>query len=432
MNHTFIMRMKIKQSFVLMSVLLVSPLLMLPLQSSADDSVTIMNPAQSATPQLVLSGLPVLLTISGEQGATPHDVQRITVRLPTGSATSPGGCPITLTEGHELRHDDDGDGDYTDGGGGSSTVMAFIPDDMSEVKFPYGRGGNVQIVLIGSATITPFLIDPAETLNGVDDDGDGLIDEPHPGRYAWQDVNLSGPGTFGTDNTIAVGAYQLSTCGDETDDEVPFFGDTDFIVLGCSQAEDQPDDPIDMNTVIGKSNGQFIAKTIHAEKIVFNCAIDQGSIPVIADVTIIAEIFENMDTQQIIKKQAMIITCLKEPETVIVVSCTSDVPTDSTPVVNNCSEEPVPHPQEMNTVTKGKIVKTINAQKEIFLCKLGPEGDVWKKVDVVLFTEIWEDVSRLPLNPIIKITVESMRCVIDLSTETPTLESCDFKTIKTT
>jgi hypothetical protein len=219
---------------------------------------------------------------------------------------------------------------------------------------------------------------------------------------------------------------------DEPADRVPFFGDTDFIVLGCAQSEDQPDDPIDMNTVIGKSDGQFIAKTIHAEKIVFNCAIDQGTIPVIADVTIIAEIFENMDTQEIIKKQAMIITCLKEPTTVIVVSCTSDVPTDSTPVVNNCSEEPVPHPQEMNTVSKGKIVKTIDAQKEIFLCRLGPEGDVWKKVDVVLFTEIWEDVSKLPLNPIIKITVESMRCVIDLSTETPTLESCDFKTIKTT
>lgn len=411
MNDTHRMGMTINRSFVLMSILLLSPLLIFPLQSSADDPVVIQNPALGATPQLILAGLPVILTISGETDLTPHDVQEITVRSPAGVATSGGGCPITLVGGWELRADTDDDGDFTDSPG-SELVTVEIPDVADAVEFEFGDGGLVTINIIGAAVVTPDVL--AAT-----------------GGYAWQDVSLSGPGTFGTDNTNAIGAYQLTTCGIETDSEIPFFADTDFIVLGCAQSEDQPDDPIDMNTVVAKSNGQSIAKTIHAEKILFDCAIDQGTIPVIADVTIIAEIFENMDTQEIIKKQAMIITCLKEPTTVFVVSCSSDVPTDSTPIVENCSEEPVPHPQEVNTVTKGKIVKTIDAQKEIFLCRLGPEQDVWKKVDVVLFTEIWEDVSKLPLNPIIKITIESMRCVLDLSTETPTLESCDFKTIKT-
>jgi hypothetical protein len=101
------------------------------------------------------------------------------------------------------------------------------------------------------------------------------------------------------------------------------------------------------------------------------------------------------------------------------------------------------HPQEMNTVNKGSTVKTIETQKEIFLCNLdavtnlddlGSGNDIVitcfqislseaaciiipvneKKVEVLTVTEIWENLGLLPGNPITKTTFESSRCVVTL------------------
>jgi len=236
-----------------------------------------------------------------------------------------------------------------------------------------------------------------------------------------------------------------------------------------------PEDGISMNTVRSGN----IVKTIHAEKEVYLCKTAQGNIPVLVDVTVIGEIYEDVSTKSIINRQAEVITCMKIEETGQVIGCeTESVPADPT-IVRNCFEDPffildlsiisgpiltIPlgiefttHPQEMNTVNKGSIVKTIEAQKEIFICNLDPSNDfdlfnlgillvpfTEKKVDVVTFIEIWEDLSLLPTDPIVKKTVESFRCVTSLGEDAtfddfinpldpkdnvPRVESCKFTSV---
>jgi len=256
----------------------------------------------------------------------------------------------------------------------------------------------------------------------------------------------------------------------------------------------QPEDAVSMNTV---RNGN-IAKTVHAEKEVFLCLTEQGGLPLIMDMTIFVEIFENMATKEVLSKQAHVITCLKVPETAAVLDCESKpIPSVVAPV-RNCRDDAVlmeivifstdtgerifteeitinevfpTHPQEMNTVNKGSTVKTIETQKEIFLCNLdhpmqfndipstndfvaceGGPGSAQctifpvneKKVELLTITEIWEDLSLLPDNPIVKKTFQSSRCVVTLvvdvdgdgidDLEDPgdllvNAESCQFSTI---
>lgn len=190
----------------------------------------------------------------------------------------------------------------------------------------------------------------------------------------------------------------------------------------------QPEDPISMTTTVSSANGNNkIAKTVHAEKQVFDCFLEQGNVPVIADVTIVAEIFEDMTTKKVIHKQVEVVTCVKRTDGKIL-GCRIDIPSSNVVVVNHCSEEDVLHPQEMNTVTRNGngIVKTIEAQKEVFTCTLAttdPTDD--KKVDIVIFTEIWEDLKNIthtPPDPTVLKTFLSMRCVIKI--DTVTVEAC--------
>lgn len=206
--------------------------------------------------------------------------------------------------------------------------------------------------------------------------------------------------------------------------------------------ERQPDDPVSMNTVVingNNNNGGGVAKTIHAEKQIFRCDTNQGELDVIVDLTIVAEIYENMTLvgglpQPPIRKQAEAITCIKGATTTVVYGCTwKKIPIGNTPV-SVCEELAVSHPQEMNTVNRKKIVKTIIAQKEVFRCiynNMDPMDD--KKVDVVLFEEIWENLALLApppqLNPsfgdpVIKKEFESMTCVIHIFTANA--ETCMF------
>ncbi|MGH9922872.1 MAG: hypothetical protein ACRD38_08985, partial [Nitrososphaerales archaeon] len=192
----------------------------------------------------------------------------------------------------------------------------------------------------------------------------------------------------------------------------------------CYFVDTQPEDPISMNTV--RSNA--IAKTIHAEKQIFSCFLEQGDIPVIVDVTIIADVYEDMNTQSIIKKDALALTCVKDPTGVTVIECESAVITADPVPVRNCSEEFIEHPQEMNTVNKGSIVKTIEAQKEVFLCDLDKNKIDDKKVDLVLFTEIWENLNKLPDNPVVKKSFLSFRCVVNV--DEAEVESCKYTNIQ--
>ena len=206
---------------------------------------------------------------------------------------------------------------------------------------------------------------------------------------------------------------------------------------GYDDCEDEelPDDPISMNTVKNKD----IVKTIHAEKEIFTCHLNQGDIEVIVDLTTYLEVYENITSQKVIAKHALSTTCMKDQLTATVIDCESkNISTSPVFVGSNCEEQDdITHPQEMNTVTKGKLAKTVEAQKEFFNCLLpaGCEEDcVEKKVDIVLFTEIYEDLNT---QTITSVQFLSARCVV-LLTDTDaggdlqdaSVESCIFTQIQ--
>ncbi|MEM2759380.1 MAG: hypothetical protein QXW73_01135 [Nitrososphaerales archaeon] len=214
--------------------------------------------------------------------------------------------------------------------------------------------------------------------------------------------------------------------------ELPPFGDCTLRPLH--------EDPIDMNTVSGMKNTTPIAKTVHVEKEVYDCFLDQGHVPVIADVTIYAELYQNMDTKKMVGKQAEVITCLKLYNSKVL-GCERSTPSKEPIVTQSCVENnDITHPMEMNTViskSKSSITKTIEAQKEVFLCFPSQSlSKFLKKVDVVVFTGIYEDLDKLPNNPITKRFVQSLKCVTHLKaapnftatsvTSTIRVESCLF------
>jgi hypothetical protein len=204
------------------------------------------------------------------------------------------------------------------------------------------------------------------------------------------------------------------------------------------------EDPISMNTVRSGN----IVKTIHAEKEIFasSCHLEQGGLPVIVDLTTYIELYQNINDREVIKATALVVTCIKDIFTATVIDCESSVPPSTpVPVGSDCYENRnITHPQEMNTVNKGSIAKTIEAQKEIFICELGvdacsldveimcPETGVVKKVEVILFTDIYEDLSTQTVE---EVQFHSMRCVIlvtDFGDDLPdgTVETCQFSTIQ--
>ena len=223
----------------------------------------------------------------------------------------------------------------------------------------------------------------------------------------------------------------------------------------CYFPENQPEDPISMNTV---RNGDIV-KTIHAEKEIFYCYLTQGDLPVIVDLTTYLEVYENISTQEVIETNAFATTCMKDgpygSATATVIDCESyEISTSPVFVGNDCYETPIDHPQEMNTVTKGKLAKTVEAQKEVFLCLLDAEpttepcDELWyvddcvrvntiKKVDIVLFTEIYEDLNTQTTDPVQFLAARCVVLVTDDNESDPedtlrdaTVETCIFSEIE--
>jgi hypothetical protein len=223
----------------------------------------------------------------------------------------------------------------------------------------------------------------------------------------------------------------------------------------CRLVYNQPEDPISMNTVRSGN----IVKTIHAEKEIFFCFLDQGHLPVTVDVTTYIEIYENIADREVIETNAIATTCLKDGflpagdddtdddesefgSTATVIDCESyNIPTTPVPVGSNCEEigmKYITHPQEMNTVNKGSIAKTVEAQKEVFECVL---ETAIKKVEVILFTDIYEDIAA---QEVVEVQFHSVRCVVLLSDSIEvadvdddiedrrdaTVETCQFSTIE--
>ena len=226
---------------------------------------------------------------------------------------------------------------------------------------------------------------------------------------------------------VLVQPTMQTTYAQVAEEGVPEFFNCEF------DTNEQADDPLDMNTIRNKD----VAKTIIAEKEFFECETVQGGIDILLDVTLIAEIFENMTTKSIISKQAHVITCAKLEDGVALGCDTYRPRTDFIPV-SECDDDPktITHPQEMNTVNKGNTVKTIIAQKEIFYCSFEENVDVNfdapdsddKKVDQYFIEEIWENLSLLPGDTVVQKNVESLRCWILLTDAF--VESCQFTSLQ--
>ncbi|MGH9878793.1 MAG: hypothetical protein ACRD5H_14265 [Nitrososphaerales archaeon] len=194
-----------------------------------------------------------------------------------------------------------------------------------------------------------------------------------------------------------------------------------------------PWDPVSMASV---KRGEIV-KTVHIEKEIFDCFLTQGNLPVITDVTTYIEIFENITDRKIISTSALVTTCLKDEGTAVTIDCESYTPSSSpVPVGIACNENGglIAMPQELNLVRHGKIAKTIESQKEQFFCSLS--GDtVFKKVDIILFTEVYEDMDT---QTILETQFHEMRCVVlefdstavaDGGRRDATVESCKFRTL---
>jgi hypothetical protein len=188
------------------------------------------------------------------------------------------------------------------------------------------------------------------------------------------------------------------------------------------------DDPISQNTI---KKGD-VAKTIHAEKEVFDCFTGQGNLEIIVDVTTYIEVFYNITTGEILEASAFATTCLKNEPDGSLIDCESyEVATSLVPVGVNCSENTdIDHPQEMNTVNKGNSVLTVESQKEVFNCSF--TDGTQKKVDLVIFTAIPEDIRDrdVDADPLTSgITFLEARCVVVVTSDSAQdarVEGCTF------
>lgn len=200
---------------------------------------------------------------------------------------------------------------------------------------------------------------------------------------------------------------------------------------------------VSMDTVRSKN----VILTTHSEKEIFECFTVQGNIEVLIEVTIVAQIYENVTTKDIIRKQVEVINCIRDPSQAKTYGCEVDTPDTTVTPVRNCVADEIRKNQ--NSISKGSLVKTIEAQKMVYLCDLDgfdrdENGqpircennlhdtqiacfDPEKKVDEVIFAETWKNLNELPNDPIIKTTFESLRCVVLLSDAE--VESCIFTSL---
>jgi len=207
------------------------------------------------------------------------------------------------------------------------------------------------------------------------------------------------------------------------------------VTFTCTDTQGNSAAPHTINIVVSPAPPRIV-KTVHADKQTFT--VEQDGIPLIADVTIIAEIYEDLNTQLVIKEQVEVVTCLKFEDNVKLIDCKVTIPPPNFVPVENCIESPANGIQAMNTVVKGgsssnsegmntvnrgALVKTIQAQKQTFEC----DDDL--SVHLVSFTEIFENLNRLQLDPpqdtIVNRIFISFRCVI--AEQTGVVQACEFE-----
>jgi len=227
---------------------------------------------------------------------------------------------------------------------------------------------------------------------------------------------------------VLVQPTMQTSYGQVADEGVPAYFACEF------EDGEQAEDPWSMTSV----RVQDVAKTIFAEKEIFECKTVQGNLELIVDVTTIAEIYENMTNKNIILKQTEVITCASLDADGTLLGCDVYTPTTDFIPVSDCDDDvgDLEHPQEMNTVNKGKTVKTIIVQKELWECEFHTddgargEDDFYddKKIEQYTIEEIWENLNLLPGNPVTLKTVESLRCTTLI--EEAFVESCLFTPVQ--
>jgi hypothetical protein len=173
-------------------------------------------------------------------------------------------------------------------------------------------------------------------------------------------------------------------------------------------------DATDMNTILTESTTGPKVWTIHVEKEVFDCQVQIAPNvlrPVIVDVSIYTEIIERAENAVPIKKFE-VVTCEKDAINGNVLGCArSDLRSTNLPTVSSCQSANSALPIDMNTVVEATgVVKTIEAQKEIFRCDTPPNAKTVK--DVTIFTEIIEDVTKgIPIQE----TYETVICLKEIA-----------------
>ena len=159
------------------------------------------------------------------------------------------------------------------------------------------------------------------------------------------------------------------------------------IPVRCSLNSLQLTNPIDMNTVIVGA----MVKTIHVEKEVYACTDP----PAIYDQDIYIKKIEDLAKFPNVTSSTTfeVVTCAKNNLTGDVLGCVKKIPHQYSPINIHCQQTFIGFPMQLNTVVAPNgIVKTVEAQKEVFGCPTSVSPKFMK--DVTIFTEIFENVAK--------------------------------------
>ena len=146
----------------------------------------------------------------------------------------------------------------------------------------------------------------------------------------------------------------------------------------------QPTNPVDMTTVIWRT----IVKTMHVEKEVFACTKPPG----IFDQDIYINKTEDLSRFPPTPSTTFeVVTCAKN-NTGDVLGCVQKIPHQYTPIERTCQQSFVGSPMLNTVVAPNGIIKTVEAQKEVFGCPTSVSPQFVK--DITIFTEIFDNMAR--------------------------------------
>jgi len=152
------------------------------------------------------------------------------------------------------------------------------------------------------------------------------------------------------------------------------------------------DDVINCSNLVPiESTSGTMVKTIHVEKEVYTCTDP----PAIYDQDIYIKKIEDLAKFPNVTSSTTfeVVTCAKNNLTGDVLGCVKKIPHQYSPINIHCQQTFIGFPMQLNTVVAPNgIVKTVEAQKEVFGCPTSVSPKFMK--DVIIFTEIFENVAK--------------------------------------